>query len=76
MKEHSAKLNKALIILQENKYENLIKVAIKILQKDKIKDKDDMNRINREIRFLKKLRHNSIIGVHEVIVYNPDIRNS
>ena len=33
------------------------KVAIKILEKDKIKDHSDIERINREITILKKVRH-------------------
>jgi serine/threonine protein kinase len=44
----------------------LKKVAIKILQKEKIKDKEDEHRITREIKFLKKLKHNNIVGVFEV----------
>jgi NUAK family SNF1-like kinase len=50
----------------------LNKVAIKILQKDKIRDKEDVNRINREIKFLKKLKHNNIVCVYEVNNTNPD----
>ena len=36
-------------------------VAIKILEKDKIKDKADVERVTREINILKKLRHPNVI---------------
>lgn len=41
------------------------KVAIKILEKDKIKDKSDHERIAREIKFLKKLRNINIIKIYQ-----------
>jgi serine/threonine protein kinase len=41
-------------------------VAIKILEKDKIQDKEDLDRITREINFLKKLKHQNIIKIYEV----------
>ena len=37
------------------------KVAIKILEKDKIKDHSDIERINREITILKKVRHPHVV---------------
>ena len=37
------------------------KVAIKILEKDKIKDQSDIDRINREITILKKVRHPHVV---------------
>jgi 5'-AMP-activated protein kinase catalytic alpha subunit len=37
------------------------KVAIKILEKNRIKDKKDIERISREIKILKKVRHPNII---------------
>lgn len=37
------------------------KVAIKILEKDKIKDHADLERINREITILKKVRHPHVV---------------
>ena len=37
------------------------KVAVKILEKDKIKDKKDVERITREIKILKKVRHPNVI---------------
>ena len=36
-------------------------VAIKILEKDKIKDKADVERVTREINILKKVRHPNVI---------------
>lgn len=43
------------------------KVAVKILEKDKIKDKKDVERITREIKILKKVRHPNIIQLYEII---------
>lgn len=37
------------------------KVAIKILEKDKIKEVSDVERVTREIRILKLLRHQNLI---------------
>jgi len=37
------------------------KVAIKILEKDKIKDQSDIDRINREIKILKIVRHPHVV---------------
>jgi serine/threonine protein kinase len=42
------------------------KVAVKILEKDKIKDKKDVERITREIKILKKVRHPNVIQLYEV----------
>ena len=42
-------------------------VAIKILEKDKIQDKEDLERISREINFLKKLNHPNIIKIYDII---------
>lgn len=41
-------------------------VAIKILEKDKIKDKGDVERVTREINILKKVRHPNVIQLYEV----------
>ena len=43
------------------------KVAIKILQKKLIKDKNEYNRIEREIKYLKLFNHPNIIQIYEVI---------
>ena len=42
-------------------------VAIKILQKDKIKDKIDKERINREISILKQTSHPNISQLYEIV---------
>ena len=42
------------------------KIAIKILEKDRIKKKEDLVRIKREIDILKKVRHPNIIQLYEV----------
>lgn len=42
-------------------------MAIKILEKDKIQDNSDVNRIAKEIEILKKLRHPNIIMLYEII---------
>lgn len=46
------------------------KVAIKILEKDKIKDQGDIDRINREITILKKVRHPHVVQLYEMIENN------
>lgn len=40
------------------------KVAIKILEKDKIQDQMDIDRIAREIKILKKIRHARVIQLY------------
>jgi 5'-AMP-activated protein kinase catalytic alpha subunit len=44
------------------------KVAIKILEKDKIKDQSDVERVTREIHILKIVRHPNVIQLYEVSV--------
>ncbi len=48
--------------IQTNEY-----VAIKILEKSKINDKEDLNNIMKEIKYLKKLNHINIISLYEII---------
>lgn len=43
------------------------KVAIKILEKDRIVDVADVERVSREIHILKLLRHPSIVQLYEII---------
>ena len=43
------------------------KVAIKILEKEKIIEKANINRIRKEIDILKQLRHNNIVQLYNVI---------
>ena len=47
------------------------KVAIKILEKDRIKDKGDVERVTREINILKKVRHPNVIQLYEVCIFSP-----
>jgi 5'-AMP-activated protein kinase, catalytic alpha subunit len=42
------------------------KVAVKILEKDRIKDVADVERVAREIHILKLIRHPHIIQLYEV----------
>ena len=41
-------------------------MAIKILEKDKIKDQSDVERVTREIHILKIVRHPNVIQLYEV----------
>jgi 5'-AMP-activated protein kinase, catalytic alpha subunit len=43
------------------------KVAVKILEKEKIKDSGDVERVSREIKILKIVRHPNIIQLYEII---------
>lgn len=43
------------------------RVAIKILEKEKIVDDNDIERITREIQILKLIRHPNIIQLYEII---------
>jgi serine/threonine protein kinase len=45
-------------------------VAIKILEKARIKEKKDIERITREIKILKKVRHPNVIQLYEVSILN------
>ena len=42
------------------------KIAIKILEKSKIKKEEDLMRVRREIDILKRVRHPNIIQLYEV----------
>lgn len=44
-----------------------MKVAIKILEKKKIKDVNDVERVQREIHILKIVRHPNIVQLYEII---------
>jgi len=48
------------------------KVAIKILEKNRIKEQADVRRVNREIKILKKSHHSNVIQLYEVL----DTQNS
>ena len=49
------------------------KVAIKILEKAKILESDEIERINREIKFLKKFKNINIIKIYEIIETKTNI---
>jgi len=56
------------------------KVAVKILEKEKIQDVSDVERVAREIHILKLIRHPHIIQLYEVLLtlrlFSLDHRNS
>lgn len=43
-----------------------MQVAVKVLEKEKINDQKDVERITREIKILKKVRHPNVIQLYEV----------
>ena len=49
------------------------KVAIKILEKEKIVDQSDIERVSREIQILKLIRHPNIIQLYEIIEDNTHL---
>lgn len=49
------------------------KVAIKILEKDKIVDLADVQRVNREISILKIVHHSNIVQLYEIIETKQEI---
>ena len=49
------------------------KVAIKILEKDKIQDQMDVDRIAREIKILKRIRHQRVIQLYQNIETEQDL---
>ena len=49
-------------------------MAIKILEKARIKEKKDIERITREIKILKKVRHPNVIQLYEVSELNLKIK--
>ena len=59
-----SKVSKAFHLITEQE------VAVKILQKDKIKDNIDIERILREIEILKKVIHPNICQLYETFLFN------
>lgn len=49
------------------------KVAVKILEKEKIQDVSDVERVAREIHILKLIRHPHIIQLYEVNLFKLNI---
>lgn len=43
------------------------KVAIKVLEKDKIIDVNDVDRVAREIKILKIVRHPVVVQLYEIV---------
>ena len=48
-------------------------MAVKVLEKSKIKDKKDVERISREIKILKKLHHPNVVQIYEIIETEKDL---
>ena len=55
------KVKEAMHVLTEEK------IAVKVLEKEKITEEDDKMRVRREIEILKKVRHPNIVQLYEVI---------
>ena len=49
------------------------KVAVKVLEKSRIKDKKDVERISREIKILKQLHHPNVVQIYEIIETEKDL---
>jgi len=49
------------------------KVAVKVLEKSKIKDKKDVERISREIKILNQLHHPNVVQIYEIIETEKDL---
>lgn len=49
------------------------KVAIKVLEKDKIVDVHDVERVSREIHILKIVRHPTIVQLYEIIETDKEL---
>ena len=48
-------------------------MAVKVLEKSKIKDKKDVERISREIKILKQLHHPNVVQIYEIIETEKDL---
>jgi 5'-AMP-activated protein kinase catalytic alpha subunit len=48
-------------------------VAVKVLEKSRIKDKKDVERISREIKILKQLHHPNVVQIYEIIETEKDL---
>jgi serine/threonine protein kinase len=45
------------------------KVAIKIIEKANIKEKDDLERVKREIEILNNIKHSNVIKIYTVFIH-------
>ena len=50
-----------------------LQVAVKVLEKSRIKDKKDVERISREIKILKQLHHPNVVQIYEIIETENDL---
>lgn len=48
-------------------------VAVKVLEKSKIKEKKDVDRISREIKILKQVHHPNVVQLYEIIETEDDL---
>lgn len=48
-------------------------MAVKVLEKSRIKDKKDVERISREIKILKQLHHPNVVQIYEIIETEKDL---
>jgi len=48
-------------------------VAVKILEKSRIRDQADMDRIIREIKILREIKHKNIVKLYEIVENNEKI---
>ena len=50
-----------------------LQVAVKVLEKSRIKEKKDVERISREIKILKQLHHPNVVQIYEIIETEQDL---
>lgn len=48
-------------------------MAVKVLEKSRIRDKKDVERISREIKILKQLHHPNVVQIYEIIETEKDL---
>lgn len=49
------------------------KVAVKVLEKSRIKERKDIERISREIKILKQVHHPNVVQLYEIIETDTDL---
>ena len=59
--------------VNSNQLKRFLKVAVKVLEKTKIKDKKDIERISREIKILKQTHHPNVVQLYEIIETDKDL---